>query len=107
VSLLLAGEGFSCFGSMHRGAGAYEESLEVMGGGRKVRVSELGDLVEYTAAGETLSRRPGWASAPETRGFTALCTTFLDAVRAGEVLSATDALESHALCERVVTAIAS
>ena len=51
---------------------------------------------------EQLRRRPGWASAPETRGFTAMIGEFLDAVRTGEVLSARDALETHALCERVV-----
>jgi virulence factor len=104
VSLLLTGDGFSCFGSMHRQSGASEESLEVVGGGRKVRVTELGDLYTFDRS-EQLVRRPGWASAPETRGFAAMCAIFLDAVRSGEVLSARDALESHALCERVVAAI--
>ncbi|BEP12553.1 Gfo/Idh/MocA family oxidoreductase [Acidothermaceae bacterium B102] len=104
ISVLLAGEGFSCYGSMHRGSGASEESLEVVGGGRKVRVAELGDVLTYDSS-ERLSRRPGWESAPETRGFTAMCTQFLDAVRHDVVLSALDALETHALCERVVAAI--
>ena len=105
VSLTLAGDGFSCFGAMHRGSGAGEEVLEVVGGGAKIRVDDLGDVRTYPGA-ETFRRRPGWASAPETRGFTALCHEFLASVRAGEVISATDALETHALCERVVAAIA-
>lgn len=104
ISVLLAGDGFSCFGAMHRGSGASEESLEVVGGGRKVRVAELGDVVTFDGS-EQLSRRPGWASAAETRGFTAMCTGFLDAVRHDVVLSALDALETHALCERVVAAV--
>jgi virulence factor len=104
VSLLLAGDGFSCFGSMHRGSGAAEEMLEVVGGGRKVKVTDLGEVVDYEGS-ERLTRRPGWASAPETRGFSAICARFLDAVRSGEVLSAADALETHALCERIVAAV--
>lgn len=105
VSLLLAGDGFSCFGSMHRGSGASEETLEVVGGGHKVRVTDLGEVLDYDGS-ERLTRRPGWASASETRGFTAICTRFLDAVRGDEVLSAIDALETHALCERIVAAVA-
>jgi virulence factor len=31
---------------------------------------------------------------------------FLDSLRTGEVLSARDALETHALCERVVDVVA-
>jgi virulence factor len=104
VSLLLAGDGFSCFGSMHRASGAAEETLEVVGGGRKIKVTDLGDVVDYDGS-ERLRRRPGWASAPETRGFTAMCARFLDAVRAGEVLSAADALETHGICERIVAAV--
>lgn len=104
VSLLLAGDGFSCFGSMHRGSGTAEETLDVVGGGHKIRVTDLGEMLDYDGT-ERLTRRPGWASASETRGFTAICTTFLDAVRSGEVLSAADALETHALCERIVAAV--
>ncbi len=104
VSLLLAGEGFSCFGSMHRASGASEETLEVVGGGRKLKVTDLGEVVDYDGS-ERLRRRPGWASAAETRGFTAICSRFLDAVRSGEVLSARDALETHSLCERIVAAV--
>ena len=104
VSLLLAGDGFSCFGSMHRGSGASEETLDVVGGGHKLRVTDLGELLDYDGS-ERLTRRPGWASASETRGFTAICARFLDAVRSGEVLSAADALETHGLCERIVAAV--
>jgi virulence factor len=104
VSVLLAGRGFSCFGSMHRGSGAAEEVLDVVGGGRKTRVIDLGEVVSFDGA-EALRRRPGWASAPQTRGFSAMITEFLTAVRAGEVLSARDALETLALCERVVDAV--
>jgi virulence factor len=34
-----------------------------------------------------------------------MCARFLDAVRAGEVLSAADALETHGICERIVAAV--
>jgi virulence factor len=105
VSVLMAGDGFSCFGSMHRGSGAAEETLDVVGGGRKTRVVDLGEVVTFDGS-EQLRRRPGWASAPETRGFSAMIGEFLDSVRTGEVLSARDALETHALCERVVDVVA-
>jgi virulence factor len=38
------------------------------------------------------------------RGFTAMCEAFLASVRAGDVLSARDALRTHEVCETVVAA---
>lgn len=104
VSLHLRGRGFSCFGAMHRGSGATEETLEVTGGGRRVRVVDVGDVVEYDGT-ERLSRRDPWVSVGETRGFAQACEAFLSAVREGRLLSAADALETHALCERVVAEV--
>jgi virulence factor len=39
------------------------------------------------------------------RGIEQVTLAFLDAVRAGKVLSARDALATHELCERIVSAV--
>ncbi|GII84045.1 oxidoreductase [Sphaerisporangium siamense] len=94
---------FTAIGVMSRVSGDAEESCEVIGGGRKRRVVNLGDVVEY-AGGETLVRRGDWTPVGRQRGIEQLCAEFLAAVRAGRVVSARDALLTHELCERVVTA---
>ncbi|MET7460521.1 Gfo/Idh/MocA family oxidoreductase [Nonomuraea sp. NPDC005501] len=101
VVLELTGDGFTAIGSMCRVSGAAEESCEVMGGGVKRRVVNLGDVVDY-AAGETLVRRPDWVPVARQRGIEQACLEFLDAVHAGRLLTADDALVSHAICEDIV-----
>ncbi|WP_067178245.1 Gfo/Idh/MocA family protein [Microtetraspora niveoalba] len=103
VVLELGGDGFTAIGIMNRLGGAAEETCEVMGDGRKRRVVDLGDVVDH-AGGETLSRRPPWTPVARQRGIEQICHAFLDAVRAGRVLHADDALVTHAMCEDVVSA---
>ncbi|MEV0202312.1 Gfo/Idh/MocA family oxidoreductase [Nonomuraea sp. NPDC050691] len=99
--LELTGDGFTAIGSMCRVSGAAEESCEVMGGGLKRRVVNLGDVIDY-AAGETLVRRPDWVPVARQRGIEQACLEFLDPVRAGRLLTADDALITHAMCEDIV-----
>ncbi|WP_214322000.1 Gfo/Idh/MocA family protein [Nonomuraea sediminis] len=99
--LELSGDGFTAIGVMNRASGASEESCEVMGSGVKRRVVNLGDVVDY-AGGEILTRRPDWVPVARQRGIEQISLAFLAAVRQGRILSAADALESHAICEAVV-----
>jgi len=94
-------------GVMHRVSGSNEEVLEVLGDGHKHRVVNLADVWRHQAGrqeGVRLLRRGDWTPVTSQRGFTAMCAAFLDAVRAGQVLSARDALRTHEVCEDVVLA---
>jgi virulence factor len=99
--------GSTAVGVMHRVSGAEEEVLEVLGDGYKHRVVDLTEVWRSEldgAPGVLRAARDGWAGVPTARGFTDMCAAFLSAVRSGEVLSARDALATHAVCERVVEA---
>ncbi len=104
ASVHLKGPGVDAFAIMNRDSGADEEVLEVSGHGAKLRVAELSDVVDY-ADGERLKRRGNWTSVGRQRGFEGLVEAFLSAMREGRRLSALDALETHRLCEQVVTAL--
>lgn len=101
ASLHLSGPGVDAFAVMNRDSGADEEVLEVSGGGGKLRIAELSDVIDY-AGGEHLARRSNWTSVGRQRGFEGMVDAFLSAVREGRHLSALDALETHRLCEQVV-----
>lgn len=101
--LELSGDGFTAIGIMNRMSGASEESCEVMGAGVKRRVVNLGDVVDY-AGGETLVRRPDWVPVSRQRGIEQACLAFLSAVADHRLISAEDALASHAICEEIVNA---
>ncbi|MEV1200720.1 Gfo/Idh/MocA family protein [Microbispora rosea] len=103
VVLTLGGDGFTAVGVMSRTSGAAEETCEVMGGGGKRRVVNLGDVVEF-GGDETLMRRGDWVPAPRQRGIEQICLEFLAAVREGRILTADDALLTHELCEQIVLA---
>ncbi|MEU7940019.1 Gfo/Idh/MocA family protein [Microbispora bryophytorum] len=103
VVLTLGGDGFTAVGVMSRTSGAAEETCEVMGGGGKRRVVNLGDVVEF-GGDETLVRRGDWVPATRQRGIEQTCGEFLAAVREGRILTADDALATHELCERIVLA---
>ena len=51
-----------------------------------------------------MRRRGDWVPVARQRGIEQIVLAFLDAVRAGQPLSARDALRTHELCERVVPA---
>jgi virulence factor len=104
VTLTVAAGDSTGVGLMHRVSGSNEEIVEVLGDGYKRRVVDLA-TVEHSEGGEVrVARRGDWTPVGEQRGFSAMCAHFLDAVREGRVLSARDALRTHALCEDVVAA---
>ncbi|CCK31644.1 oxidoreductase [Streptomyces davaonensis JCM 4913] len=104
VVLQLAGEGFTALGVMNRLSGSNEEILEVSGQDTKRQVLNLAEVVDHKGQ-PTVRRRGDWVPVARQRGIEQAVLAFLDAVRAGKVLSARDALATHELCERVVRAV--
>jgi virulence factor len=104
VVLQLAGDGFTALGVMNRLSGSAEEILEVSGQDTKRQVVNLAEVIDHKGQ-PTLRRRGDWVPVARQRGIEQAVLAFLDAVRAGKVLSARDALATHELCERVVHAV--
>ncbi len=104
VVLQLAGDGFTALGVMNRLSGSTEEILEVSGQDTKRQVVNLAETVDHKGQ-PTVRRRGDWVPVARQRGIEQAVLSFLDAVRAGKVLSARDALETHELCERVVLTV--
>jgi virulence factor len=104
VVLNLSGDGWTALGVMNRVSGSVEESVEVMGDGRKRVVRNLAEVVDHRAAedAQMVGRRGDWTPVARQRGIEQVCELFLAAVRDGRVLDAEDALRTHALCERIV-----
>ncbi|WP_030794700.1 Gfo/Idh/MocA family protein [Streptomyces sp. NRRL S-920] len=103
VVLQLAGDGFTALGVMNRLSGSTEEILEVSGQDTKRQVVNLADVIDHKGQ-PSVRRRGDWVPVARQRGIEQVVLAFLDAVRAGKVLSARDALATHELCERVVRA---
>ncbi|MFE9535448.1 Gfo/Idh/MocA family protein [Streptomyces sp. NPDC006691] len=101
VVLQLSGDGFTAIGTMNRMNGSTEEILEVSGQDTKRQVLNLAEVVDHKGQ-PTVRRRGDWVPVARQRGIEQSVLSFLDAVRAGETLSARDALATHELCERVV-----
>ena len=104
VVLQLAGDGFTALGVMNRLSGSAEEVLEVSGQDTKRQVLNLAEVIDHKGQ-PTVRRRGDWVPVARQRGIEQAVFAFLDAVRAGKVLSARDALATHELCERVVHAV--
>ncbi|MFB7503459.1 Gfo/Idh/MocA family protein [Streptomyces broussonetiae] len=104
VVLQLAGDGFTALGVMNRLSGSTEEVLEVSGQDTKRQVLNLAEVIDHKGQ-PTVRRRGDWVPVARQRGIEQAVLAFLDAVRAGKVLSARDALVTHELCERVVRAV--
>lgn len=104
VVLQLSGDGFTALGVMNHVSGSTEEILEVSGQDAKREVLNLAEIVDHTGQ-PTLRRRGDWVPVARQRGIEQAALAFLDAVRAGTVLSARDALATHELCEQIVFAV--
>ncbi|MFI2038037.1 Gfo/Idh/MocA family protein [Streptomyces bottropensis] len=104
VVLQLSGAGFTALGVMNRLSGSAEETLEVSGQDTKRQVLNLAEVVDHKGQ-PSVRRRGDWVPVARQRGVEQAVLAFLDAVSAGRVLSARDALATHELCERVVRAV--
>jgi virulence factor len=103
VVLTLAGEGFTAVGAMNRLSGSAEEILEVSGQDTKRVVRDIAEIIDHKGQ-PSLRRRGDWVPVARQRGIEQIVLAFLDAVRAGKRPSAEDALRTHELCERIVSA---
>ncbi|MFJ4923150.1 Gfo/Idh/MocA family protein [Streptomyces sp. NPDC088725] len=103
VVLQLSGDGFTAIGMMNRLSGSTEEILEVSGQDTKRAVHDLATIIDHKGQ-PSVRRRGDWVPVARQRGIEQCVLGFLDAVRAGKLLSAQDALLTHELCERVVRA---
>ncbi|MEU9605826.1 Gfo/Idh/MocA family oxidoreductase [Streptomyces sp. NPDC048057] len=101
VLLQLSGDGFTAVGAMNHLSGSTEEILEVSGQDTKREVRNLAEVVDHKGQ-PSVRRRGDWVPVARQRGIEQATLGFLDAVRAGKVLSARDALRTHELCEQVV-----
>ncbi|MER5737122.1 Gfo/Idh/MocA family oxidoreductase [Streptomyces sp. NPDC002262] len=101
VVLQLSGDGFTALGIMNRMNGSTEEVLEVSGQDTKRQVLNLSEIIDHKGQ-PSVRRRGDWVPVARQRGIEQAVLAFLDAVRDGTLLSARDALLTHALCERVV-----
>lgn len=101
VVLQLSGAGFTALGIMNRLSGSTEEVLEVSGQDTKRVVLNLAEIIDHKGQ-PTVRRRGDWVPVARQRGIEQVVDAFLEAVAAGKVLSARDALLTHELCERVV-----
>lgn len=61
----------------------------------------LAEVIDHKGQ-PSVRRRGDWVPVARQRGIEQGVLTFLDAVRAGKLLSARDALETHELCERIL-----
>ena len=101
ITLTLGGEGYQAIGLMHRASGLAEETLDILGGDTKNSVLNLSERVQFDGV-ECRSRRGDWISVGQQRGFEAMCTHFLEGVRAGRGTATDDLLETHRMCEMIV-----
>jgi virulence factor len=106
VTIQLAGDDVTAVGSMNRAAGHTHEVLDVQTRGRRRVVLEMATVHDYRDGRHLVTERGDWTPVAEQRGFGAMCSQFLDGVRAGVVFDASDALRTHEMCERIVAAVA-
>ncbi|MGH8890374.1 MAG: Gfo/Idh/MocA family protein [Acidothermaceae bacterium] len=101
----LAADGITALGAMNRNGGYTQEVLETHHAGVRRVVDDMAQVHEFRGGHHTVVRRDDWTSVHVQRGFDAICTHFIDAVRKGEVLDPADALRTHEMCARIVTQV--
>jgi virulence factor len=106
VAVLLSAPGVALFGTMNRDGGHTHEVLDVHGHGWRRVVSDIAQVHEFRAGQQVITRRGDWTPVHTQRGFDAMCDHFIDAVRHGEMLDATDALRTHEMCEQILGEVA-
>ncbi len=100
VTLMLAGDGFTAIGTMHRNSGLNEERLDVHGNGIRHSVLNMADERRMDGT-ERHQRRGDWTTVGRQRGFEAMCADFLTAVKDGRPTASDAILATHGLCEAI------
>jgi virulence factor len=107
ISLQLIGDNYNAIGIMNRDSGITEETLEVMCPGQKWRVNGMHTTTHFSEGQEILTSANDWESHLHRRGFPQIIEHFINAVRTRmpAEFAALNAMESHAMCEKVVIAL--
>ncbi|GEL06640.1 Gfo/Idh/MocA family protein [Salisediminibacterium halotolerans] len=97
----------SAVGIMNRNAGTTVEKAEVMGPHETGIVQHVKDLTIRREREEIKPEIADWVPTLKTRGFTDMVDDFIEAVNSGKPPAVTnaDALETHRICEYVVTEV--
>jgi virulence factor len=105
VMLQLDGDGYTAIGIMNRDSGMAEEVLEVINPGNKWVVRGLNTTAHYMGGEEHVYHFNDWDSVLYRRGFPQIIDHFLQCVKhnSAPLQSVRDALETHAMCERITT----
>ncbi|RHW34856.1 gfo/Idh/MocA family oxidoreductase [Neobacillus notoginsengisoli] len=95
----------TAIGIMNRDNGATEEIATIMGPEEKRTAYNLSRLIISKGMEETEVRSGDWEETLVKRGFVSMTEDFLKAVRTGSAVktSAQDALETHRICEEVIS----
>lgn len=107
VTVRIASAGVTALGIMHRDTGLADEALHVAASGTSWTIRDL-DAASVGDRGVETARRAGhWTSALHRRGFPQIIDHFLSVARgeAESEIPPRDALETHAMCERIVTSL--
>lgn len=104
VTVQFLAKGATAIGLMNRDSGTSEERVEVMSATEKRIATQVSELVIRSGADETKPGGSDWEPTLHKRGFEQIITEFIGAVRTGQAPenSATDALLTHEICERIV-----
>lgn len=100
ITLMLAGDGFTAIGTMHRNSGLNEERLDVIGNGLRRSVRNMGEEIRMDGH-ERRQRRGDWTTVGQQRGFEAMCRDFLAGVTQGRSTDADAILATHRLCDAI------
>lgn len=102
VVLQLSNGSFTALGVMNRLSGSAEEILEVSGQDTKREVRNLAEIVDHKGQ-PSVRRRGDWVSVARQRGIEQAVLAFLDRVREGRPGTEEEDLNTHRLCEQVLT----
>jgi len=101
--------GATALGIMNRDNGTNEEIAEVMGPVEKRSVYNVSKLVVSKGMVTTEVRGSDWESTLKKRGFEQMVSDFVNAVTTNSKssISASDALETHEICEKILSKLGS
>ena len=105
VVIQFISNGATAIGIMNRDNGTNEEVAQVMGPFEKRTVYNVSKLVVSKDMEEIEMRIGDWEPTLQKRGFDQMVGDFIDSVRKNSkpMITALDALETHEICEKIIT----
>lgn len=102
VVLQLSNGSFTALGIMNRLSGSSEEVLEVSGQDSKREVRNLAEIIDHKGQ-PSVRRRGDWVPVARQRGIEQAVLAFLHRVRTGGPGTEQQDLDTHRLCEQILT----